>query len=231
MSKYDSSLTVFSPDGHLLQVDNARRAVDRGTPALAVRTDDCIVIALERKQSARLQDPRTIRKLYDIGDNLTIAYAGLTADARVLMDRARLEYQNWCLTYSQPPTVGRMAKTLGHILQEHTQSGGTRPFGVSLLLAGFDPRGEKKARIYVCEPNGVYNEWVGTAIGNKAKDLIEVLEKKYAEIPALKPEEIDAGKVKVFRDEEQLIDVAKTALSEVVDITPSNTEFRVLRRK
>lgn len=211
MSKYDSSLTVFSPEGHLMQVEHAHRAVEKGTAAVAIRSPDAVVLAVERKQTARLQDPRSIQKIFDVDDHIICAFAGLTADARVLIDRTRLECQSYRLTYDVAPSVEKIARTISNILQEHTQSGGTRPFGVALILAGYDQTG---THIFLCDPAGVYTEWKGLAIGNNAKTLLEFMEKRIeSSAPA---------------NEADAINLAKEALSEVVESVTDGVQVRSL---
>ena len=91
MSKYDKALSVFAPDGNLFQVQYAFEAVEKGTSTIGIRGKDCVVLGVEKKTEVKLQDPRTIKKILPIDEHISITFAGLQADARILANKARFE--------------------------------------------------------------------------------------------------------------------------------------------
>jgi len=230
MARYDRAITVFSPDGHLFQVEYALEAVNKGTTAIGVKGKNIIVLGVEKKSTAKLQDPRTVKKIVTLDDHICLAFAGLNADARVLVNRARIECQSYRLTVEEAPSVEYITKWIAARQQKYTQSGGVRPYGISTLITGFDIGGNP--RLFQTDPSGIYSEWMANGIGRNSKNVREFFEKNYPGIKRAKNDD-DSEEEEVMNAEFELTDeatikLAVQALMEVFE-SPKNIEVAVIR--
>ncbi|WP_048149318.1 archaeal proteasome endopeptidase complex subunit alpha [Palaeococcus ferrophilus] len=174
---YDRAITVFSPDGRLFQVQYAREAVKRGATAVGVKCKEGVVLAVEKRVTSRLIEPESYEKIFQIDEHIAAASSGIIADARILVDRARLEAQVYRLTYGEPVPLNVLVKKICDLKQMHTQYGGVRPFGAALLMAGVN----EKPELYETDPSGAYFEWKAVAIGSGRNTAMAIFEEHYKE--------------------------------------------------
>ncbi|RXK51954.1 archaeal proteasome endopeptidase complex subunit alpha [Halorientalis pallida] len=173
---YDRGITIFSPDGRLYQVEYAREAVKRGTASVGVRTEDGVVLAADTRVRSPLLERESVEKLHKIDDHIGIASAGHVADARQLIDFARRQAQVNQLRYGEPIGVESLTKGITDQIQQYTQTGGARPFGVALIVGGIE-NGEP--RLFETDPSGTPYEWQALAVGGNREDLISFFEEEY----------------------------------------------------
>ena len=180
---YDRAITVFSPDGRLFQVEYAREAVKRGTTAIGIKAQDGVVLLVDKRLTSRLLEGGSVEKIFKIDEHMGAATSGLVADARVLIDRGRVEAQINQIAYGEAIDVRTLAKKICDFKQAYTQIGGLRPFGTALLIGGV-----YNGDCYLLEtdPSGALLEYKATAIGSGRSVVTEMFEEKYNEDILLK---------------------------------------------
>ncbi len=174
---YDRSITMFSPDGRLLQVEYAKKTVKQGSTAIGFQCKDGIVFVSDKRIASKLIVASAIEKMFKIDDHLAATAAGIISDARVLVDRAMLRAQQHSVTYDSKIDVLSVVKEICDLKQICTQSAGLRPFGVSMLVGGVEDDGS--IRLFLTEPYGLYFQYKAAAIGEGEASLTPLLEKKY----------------------------------------------------
>ena len=175
---YDRAITVFSPDGRLFQVEYAREAVKRGTTAIGINCKDGVVLIVDKRITSRLLVATSVEKIFQIDDHIGVATSGLVADARSLVDRARVDAQVNKMWYDEPIGVETLAKKICDHKQAYTQYGAVRPFGTALLIAGLN---SNKTNLFETDPSGALLEYKATGIGAGRPSVMEVFEERYDE--------------------------------------------------
>ena len=211
---YDRAITVFSPDGRLFQVEYAREAVKRGTTSIGIKCPEGVVLAVDKRTTSPLVESKSIEKLFRIDEHIGSATSGLVADARALVERARVDAQVNKITYSEPISVETLAKKLCDMLQLYTQNGGVRPFGSALIIGGVY---NDKCKLFETDPSGALIEYKATAIDAGRNQVIDVFENNYKDDMTL----------------DEAIELALTAINEATDHETSsdNVEIAVITKK
>jgi len=175
---YDRAITVFSPDGRLFQVEYAREAVKRGTTTVGLKYKTGVVLIVDKRISSKLIEPASIEKIFKIGDHIGCTTSGLVADARALIDRARVDAQINEITYDEKIHVKTLVKKICDFKQTYTQYGGVRPFGTALLVAGYDETGP---RLFATDPSGALMEYKASSEGSGRNGAMSYFEEHYRE--------------------------------------------------
>jgi len=176
--RYSFSLTTFSPSGKLVQIEYALNAVAAGAASVGIKASNGVVLATEKKQKSILNEDHSTYKVEMITENIGMIYSGLGPDYRLLVKRARKIAQEYFLTYRETIPTTILVQKVAYIMQEYTQSGGVRPFGVSLLVCGWD---NGRGYLFQCDPSGAYFAWKATALGKNNVNGKTFLEKRYSE--------------------------------------------------
>jgi 20S proteasome subunit alpha 4 len=211
---YDRAITTFSPDGHLFQVEYAGEAVKKGLCAVGVRGADTVVLAVEKRAVQKLEESRTVRKVLKVDEHAYLAFAGMSADARVLVQHAQLQCQSFKFQYEDTMDIDFLVRYIAEVQQKSTQRGGHRPYAVGCIVGGFNADGTPQ--LWQTEPSGACAAWRACATGRNNKTVLEEMEKQDEE-----------GKMPVTRDE--TVRFAIRALLEVVESGSKNIEVVVLQ--
>ena len=176
--KYDSLTSIFTPEGRLLQVENAIKNIGNAGLCIGIVTKEGIVLTCEKESTSKLYEKgRHSEKIYTIDQNIVVAVGGLAADANLLIDYSREFSQNYYCKYKTLTPVENVVKYISDIMQIKTQFGSTRPYGAGFLFAGWDKN--YGFQLYNTEPSGIYNTWKAHAIGKNDQSAQSSLKQYY----------------------------------------------------
>ncbi|KAM9955554.1 hypothetical protein ACTFIW_000459 [Dictyostelium discoideum] len=178
--RYDQRTTIFSPEGRVYQVEYAMTAIRHAGATVGILAKDGIVLAAEKKTTAKLLDSSTSisEKMFKIDEHVVCAVAGITSDANILINYARLSSQRFFYQYQEPMPVEQLVSQICDTKQGYTQYGGLRPFGVSFLYAGWDRH--YGFQLYQSDPSGNFAGWKATSIGGENSQVAQsVLRSNY----------------------------------------------------
>ncbi len=177
---YDRAATMFSPDGHLLQVEYAEKAVRWGSPSIGIVCTDGVLIVANRRVKDSLILEESANKIYEIDKHIMAAAAGILSDGRVLVEEAQLISQQNRVTYDSDINVESVIKEISNMKQKFTQYGGVRPFGVAVMVAGVSGG---KPQLFLSDVTGNYFSYKAIAVGQHDEKIKEILRQEYKEMP------------------------------------------------
>lgn len=175
---YDRAATMFSPDGHLLQVEYAEKVVRFGSASIGIVCKDGMVIIADKRIRDKLIAPESAHKISEVDEHIISTAAGILSDARVLIDLAQVLAQQNRVTYDTPIEPIAVIRMIADRKQMSTQYGGVRPYGVAIMMGGVSKGG---AHLYTTDVTGNYTAYKANAIGENDERIKEILRRDYKE--------------------------------------------------
>jgi len=175
-SQYDGDIVTWSPQGRIHQIEYAMEAVKQGSACVGLKSKTHAVLVSLKRSSSELGAYQ--KKILKIDEHIGISISGLTADARLLSKFMRTECLNHKFVYEEPIQTVRLVTTVADKSQVHTQKYGRRPYGVGLLVIGYDKTG---AHLYETSPSGNFYDYKAMAIGARSQSAKTYLEKNFPE--------------------------------------------------
>jgi len=173
---YDRTSTMFSPEGHLLQVEYAEKTVRLGSSSIGMSCSNGVFIIADKRIGDKLIIQKSANKIYEIDSHIIASVAGIISDARILVEKAQILAQQNRITYDSPIEPELIIKEISTIKQQFTQYAGARPFGVCLMVAGIN---KEKPELFTSDITGNYFSYYANAIGENDEKIREKLREKY----------------------------------------------------
>jgi len=211
-SEYDRGVNTFSPEGRLFQVEYAIEAIKLGSTAIGIQTSEGVVLAVEKRITSKLLEPSSVKKIVKLDDQIGCAMSGLVADARTLVDHARVETQNHWFVYDEKMGTEACVQSVCDLALGFGEGEMARPFGVALLVAGVDDKDGPV--LYHTDPSGTYTKYEAKAIGAGSEGAQTYLQEHYNK------------SLKLHEAEKMALEVLKQVMEEKISST--NVEVGVI---
>jgi len=228
-SEYDRGVNTFSPEGRLFQVEYAIEAIKLGSTAIGVQTSEGVVLAVEKRLTSTLLESSSIEKIMEIDSHIGCAMSGLTADARTMIDHARVEAQNHRFQYDEPMNIEACTQAICDLAlrfgeDRKREDVMSRPFGVALLVAGLD---EKGPVLFHTDPSGTFLQFDAKAIGAGSEGAQTALQEHYNK--SLTLEEAETLALKTLKEVmEEKINATNV---EIGAVTTKTGTFRIYNKE
>lgn len=197
-SEYDRGVSTFSPEGRLFQVEYSLEAIKLGSTAIGILTSEGVILGVEKRVTSSLLESSSIEKIVEIDKHIGCAMSGLTADARSMIDHARVSSLTHNLYYDEEMQVESLTQAVCDLALRFGEGASgekrlmSRPYGVALLIAGID---EKGPQLYHAEPSGTFYRYDAKAIGSGSEGAQTELQNEYHKSLTLKEAELLALKI------------------------------------
>jgi len=231
-SEYDRGVNTFSPEGRLFQVEYALEAIKLGSTAIGIRTAEGVVLAAEKRLQSPLLESSSIEKIMEIDVHMGCAMSGLTPDARSMIEHARVEAQGHQFNFDEPMSVEACTQAICDLAlrfgedRKNKEEQMSRPFGVSLLVAGIEPHSQLPV-LYHTDPSGTFTEFDAKAIGAASEGAQTTLQEQYTKSMSLAEAETLAISILKQVMEEKL----SAENVEVAAVLSSAKRFRMYTRE
>ena len=203
-NEYDRNVNTFSNQGRLYQVEYAMKAVEQGCTTLGIQLKDGIILGAEKKIASKLQMPSSIENIMKINENTICTYSGLRADARALIETARVEAAHHWFNFNEEMPVEAISLAVCDASlsfadkkkkddRRNEKRVVSRPYGVAMLIAGIDSDGEP--RLFKNDPSGNYVRYKACCIGQGGENGMSTLQSNYKEDMSFDDAILLAGKV------------------------------------
>jgi 20S proteasome subunit alpha 5 len=177
-----SDVNTYSPEGRLYQVEYAMKAMGLGTTTIGLKTKEYALLISEKKIVSPLQNLHSVKKHFRIFENIVMGFSGISGDAKTIVEKSR----QFCLRqfhlFDENTKIERLMKYMANLSLKFGESDSdkrifNRPFGVSVLMAGYD----SEPRLYSLDPSGSYLAYKAKAIGSGTEAVQDVLENELSE--------------------------------------------------
>jgi len=228
-SEYDRSVNSFSPEGRLFQVEYAIEAIKLGSTAIGIQTNEGVVLVVEKRLTSKLIVPSSIEKVFEIDTHVGCAMSGLIADARTMIDRARVEAQSHWFTFNEKMSIESITQAISNQAMAFGGEGKksmSRPFGVSLLFAGIEPK-TGLPKLFHLDPSGTYIRCDAKAIGSASEGAQGSLQDLYHKSMTVK----EALKVALTILKQVMEEKLTDTNIEICTILTENQEFKIFNKE
>lgn len=194
-NQYDHDVSIWSPQGRIFQIEYAMEAVKQGSATVGLKSNDYAVLVALKRSSSELSSYQ--KKIIPIDDHVAASIAGLTSDGRLLCNFMRDECINSRYVFEMPLPISRLVTATTEKMQKPTKVYGRRPFGVGILVAGYDDQGP---HIYQLCPSANYFDCKSMSIGSRSQSARTYLERNLDKFPDSTYEEIIAHGLRALRE-------------------------------